>query len=209
MAKKNKLDSKKSRVRKDKPKSNMNRKKEIDEDVLVDENPQEEATEKVKENLREERDYEAIIKDLNDKYLRLAAEFENYKKRTAREFAELVKSANKELLLELLPTIDHFALALEAEANHNNPDALKKGLELIEKDMREFLSKMAVEEIETVGKEFDPSIHEAVMQVPNDEYEEGIIIGETQKGYMLGGKILRPAKVIISSGPPSEISDGK
>ena len=148
-------------------------------------------------------DYQKKIKELDGKYLRLAADFDNYKKRSIREFGELIKSANRELILQLLPIIDHFGLALESENNGTDLEPLRKGLELIDKDIKEFLSKLGVTEIDSTGKEFDPNIHEAVVQMPSDKYNEGIIMGQTQKGYILGDKVLRPVKVIISSGPPS------
>jgi len=148
-------------------------------------------------------DYQKKVKELEDRYLRLAADFDNYKKRAIREFSELTKSANRELILQLLPIIDHFGLALESENNGTDIDPLRKGLELIDKDLKEFLSKLGVTEIDSIAKEFDPNIHEAVVQMPSDKYDEGIIMGQTQKGYFLGDKVLRPAKVIISSGPPS------
>ncbi|MCP4634262.1 MAG: nucleotide exchange factor GrpE [candidate division Zixibacteria bacterium] len=147
-----------------------------------------------------------LLREAQEKYLRLAAEFDNYKKRTSREFGELIKSANRDLLLQLLPVSDHFELALNSENNDDNNEGFRKGVELIYKELQDFLQRMNVNEIKAAKETFDPNIHEAVMQVPNNEHEEGLIINETQKGYMLGDKVLRPAKVIISAGPPKDES---
>jgi molecular chaperone GrpE len=162
--------------------------------------PAEEAAEQI-EAAPAAEDIELKYKELEDRYLRLMAEFDNYRKRTSREFGELVKSANRELLLQLLPVIDHFRLALESETNEDTLENFRKGIGLIHKEIKAFMERMDLTEIEAVGEKFDPGYHEAVMQVHDDDHEEGVIINEIQKGYMLGDRILRPSKVVISAGP--------
>ncbi|MBD3169645.1 MAG: nucleotide exchange factor GrpE [candidate division Zixibacteria bacterium] len=141
------------------------------------------------------------LKEVEEKYIRLMAEFDNYKKRTAREFQEYSKSAKKDLLFQLLTVVDHFELALNTELS-GDAESYKKGIELIYKEMVDFLHRQGVMEIESENAEFDPNIHEAVMQTPDEEVPEGFITTSTQKGYKLGDRVLRPAKVIISAGPP-------
>lgn len=165
---------------------------------LADESPEQ------AESAPAAEDLELKYKELEDRYLRLMAEFDNYRKRTSREFGELVKSANRELLLQLLPVIDHFRLALESETNEDTLENFRKGIELIHKEIKAFMERMDLTEIEAVGEKFDPGYHEAVMQVHDDNHEEGIIINEIQKGYMLGDRILRPSKVVISAGPRND-----
>ncbi len=147
---------------------------------------------------------EEKYQELEDKYLRLIAEFDNYKKRTAKEYGELIKTANRDLLCQLLPILDHLGMAIESDSDSNNADALKKGLELIQRDIENFLDKMGVTEIVSIGKLFDPNVHEAMLQLPSEDYDEGIVMEQSQKGYMLDDKVLRPAKVIISAGSPTD-----
>ncbi|MBD3234809.1 MAG: nucleotide exchange factor GrpE [candidate division Zixibacteria bacterium] len=172
-----------------------------------------EKTEQVEEEIREVTPEEVTTEtpsteekyqQLEDKYVRLVAEFDNYKKRTAKEYGELIKTANRDLLLQLLPILDHLGMAIESDTGDNNTEALQKGLQLIQRDMENFLEKMGVTEIESVGKIFDPNVHEAMMQLPSEDYDEGIVMDQSQKGYMLRDKVLRPAKVIISTGSSTD-----
>ena len=139
-------------------------------------------------------------KELEDRLLRLAAEFDNYKKRTAKEFGNLVKTANENLILELLGTVDNFCRALESDEAKNNHQSFCKGVEMIYAQLWEVLSNQGLEEIESIGQKFDPNFHEAVGQIESNQYEEGIIAQEISKGYILRGKVIKPAKVLVVKG---------
>jgi len=134
--------------------------------------------------------------ELNDKYLRLAAEFDNYKKRQAREYNRLIESSESNMILELLQVADDFSRALQ-----HDPDdqvSFKQGILLISTKFNELLKRKGLKEIEAVGKPFDPNFHEAIMQLESDKYDDGIIIEEVQKGYFLNDKVLRPARVVVA-----------
>jgi len=144
---------------------------------------------------------EETVESESDRFLRLAAEFDNYKKRTTREFGEIVKTANSRLLKSLVEILDNFERALEEAARQGDVEAYRRGVELIYGQLRELLSKERVTPIEAVGKPFDPTYHEAMMKQNSDEYPEGVVSMELQKGYMVDGRVLRHTRVVVSSGP--------
>jgi molecular chaperone GrpE len=123
--------------------------------------------------------------------LQLRADFENYKRRTARHFEQIGEFAKSELLKRMLPIVDNFERALSFE---ENPYA--EGMKIIYNQLLDFLKKEGVERMETLGKEFDPNLHEAVGWV--DDNEDGVIVEETQAGYTYKGKLLRPARVKVA-----------
>jgi molecular chaperone GrpE len=136
-----------------------------------------------------------------DEYLddlkRVAAEFENYRKRVARDQANLAARAHERLVKELLPVLDDLERALEAGAEHQDAK-LEEGVRLVQRELREALGKEGLVEIETNGR-FDPHVHEALLSQPSDQ-DEGAILEVLQKGYRLGDRVLRPARVVISQG---------
>ena len=159
----------------------------------------------LKERLeKSEKEY----KELEDRLLRLAAEFDNYKKRTAREFQSIIKNANEELISRLVETLDNFQRALDSASrsksnstkNSNDFDSFHKGVELIYQHFREILRKQGLKEIKAIGEPFDPHFHEAVMQRESDEFPEGTVIDEISRGYILNDKVIRHSKVIVSKG---------
>ena len=133
---------------------------------------------------------------VDDRLLRLAADFENYKKRAARERAEYVTLANERLVKELIPILDDLGRALEAAAEREEVK-LEEGVRLVHRSLSELLTKQGLSEIETDGK-FDPHVHEALLSQPSDQ-EEGSVIEVVQKGYKLGDKVLRPARVVVAA----------
>jgi len=141
---------------------------------------------------------EEQTKELEDRLLRLAAEFDNYRKRTNKEFSYLVKNANEKLILQLLDTLDNFQRALDSAKTSSDYENFHKGVELIYTHMKDILAKEGLKEIDAVGKPFDPNFHEAVTQVASDEYDEGIVIEEISKGYLLNDRLLRASKVVVS-----------
>ncbi len=163
-------------------------------------------TELLKEQLAQ---HEEKMKELEDRLLRLAAEYDNYRKRTAREFEAICQNANENLILKLLDTLDNFERALDSAKNSNDYDSFRKGVELIYTHLKKLLEKEGLKEIEAVGKPFDPNFHEAVTQAESDKYEEGIVMQQMSKGYMLNGKLLRPSKVVVSKVKPKEEKEKK
>ncbi len=147
-----------------------------------------------------EREHQEKLRQMEDRYLRLAAEFDNYKKRMARQYEEMVRAANEEVLLQLLELADNFRRGLNAAEKTTEVESLRKGTELIYQQMSELLKRFGVETIAAVGEKFDPNWHEAVMQMPSEEYDEGTVIQEITIGYKRHGKVLRHSKVIVSSG---------
>jgi molecular chaperone GrpE len=138
------------------------------------------------------------VEDESDRYLRLAAEFDNYKKRTAREFGQIIRTANLRLLREVVDIVDNFERALKDDAGNN--EGYRKGVELIYNQLFNLLKKENVKPIESVGKPFDPNHHEAMMQAQSDEYDEGVVCQEIQKGYIIDDVVLRHARVVVSNG---------
>ena len=147
---------------------------------------------------------EEQAKELEDRLLRLAAEFDNYRKRTTKEFAYLVKNANERLILNLLDTLDNFQRALDSAKTSNDYENFHKGVELIYTHMKDLLSKGGLKEIEARGKPFDPNFHEAVTQAESNKYDDGIVMEEIGKGYLLNDRLLRASKVVVSKGRAKE-----
>jgi molecular chaperone GrpE len=132
----------------------------------------------------------------DDSYLRLAADFDNYRKRVAREQVEWTSRANERLLNELLPVLDDLERALEAAAEHEEAK-LEEGVRLVHRELKDALDREGVAEIETEGH-FDPHVHEALLSQPS-EAEEGSVLEVLQKGYKLGDHVLRPARVVVAA----------
>ena len=142
-----------------------------------------------------------------DRFLRVSAEFENFKKRSARELEEFRKFANQSLLKEMLSVIDNLELAIHsADENKSGESLLREGLDLTHKEILRVLEKFQVTPIESKGKAFDPTYHEAVMQEETDEFPENTVITEMQKGYLIHDRLLRPAMVVVAK-PKTKPSD--
>ena len=150
--------------------------------------------------LRKERD------DLLDTLQRLQAEFDNYRKRAARDQQSLVTRAHERLVKELVPVVDDLERALEAAEAHEEAK-LEEGVALVARSLGDILRKEGLEEIPTEGK-FDPHVHEALLSQPA-EAEEGSIIEVIQKGYRLGDRVIRPARVVIAAAPQVPSQDAK
>ena len=138
---------------------------------------------------------EDALSEANDKYLRLFAEYDNYRKRTAREKADTYSNAAAKCIENLLPVIDSFERSLEAECSDDN---FKNGMSMIFGQMKDFLTKMNVTEIEALGAEFDPNFHNAIQQLDDTDYASNHVCQVFQKGYMLGDKLIRPAMVAVA-----------
>jgi molecular chaperone GrpE len=137
-----------------------------------------------------------------DQLLRRQAEFENFRKRFDRERAEIYQRTRAEVLLELLPVLDNFERALMSlETSGDDAEALHQGVALIHKQLKDAVTKMGLQPVESIGKSFDPNLHEAITVEPTDEHEENTIIEEFQRGYKLGDRLLRPARVKVAGTP--------
>ena len=136
-----------------------------------------------------------------DRYLRAAAEFDNARKRTAREREEYTRYANESLLRELLPVLDNFERALQAARGEPAAAAVTAGVELTQRELLRVLEKFGVTSFSSVGQPFDPERHEAIARVPAQGQPEGTVVGETARGYLLNGRVLRPAMVTVASSP--------
>ena len=132
---------------------------------------------------------------LQDRLLRTAAEFDNYRKRVDRERRDLAEYTAAEVIRELLPIVDNLERALGAAGEG---DSLRKGVELIHKQMLDILRKRGVKPIEALGADFDPNFHQAVVHEASSEHREGEVMEELQRGYMLGDRLLRPAMVKVA-----------
>ncbi len=134
-----------------------------------------------------------------DRYVRVSAEFENYKKRMAREIADFRKYANESLIKELLPVVDNLERALEAcEADGAANDQLTEGVAMTLRGIMKVLEKFVVKPIDSLGKPFDPGIHQAVMQREHNDKPENTVVEELQRGYTMHDRLLRPAMVVVS-----------
>ena len=135
-----------------------------------------------------------------DKYLRALAELDNYRKRARKEKEEIIERANERLMLELIPVLDNFERGIEAAKNLEDFEIFYKGITLIYKGFKEVVEREGLQSFSAIGDKFDPSKHEAVSLVESDEHSPDTVLDEIYKGYMLNGKLIRPAKVVVSKG---------
>ena len=140
-------------------------------------------------------DLEDALAEANDKYVRLYAEYDNYRKRTAKEKTETYQNASAQCIEKLLPVLDSFERSLEAECADEN---FKNGMSMIYNQLKNFMTQMNVTEIEALGAEFDPNIHNAIQQQDGTDYASNHVCAVFQKGYMLGDKLVRPAMVAVA-----------
>jgi molecular chaperone GrpE len=184
------------------PGSNTKAKEELDREELREETSGEEpgeATEE-KEAVEEQKEptAEEKLAELQDRYLRLSAEYDNFRKRTLKEKIDLQRSANENLLNSLLPVADDFDRALQSVDDAKEIDAVKEGMHLIAGKFTAFLSQQGVKEIEAIHKAFDTDLHEAITKIPAPSKKlKGKVVDVVQKGYYLNEKVLRFAKVVI------------
>jgi molecular chaperone GrpE len=138
------------------------------------------------------------LQEINDKYIRLQAEFDNYRKRTLKEKMELTKSAGEKILVNVLPVVDNFERALQAMETAQEVEAVKEGVSLIYNNFKEFMVQNGVKEIEAINQEFDTDIHEAITKIPAPSEElKGKVVDCVEKGYTLNEKVIRFSKVVV------------
>ncbi len=147
---------------------------------------------------------QADLDRFRDLAMRSQADFENYKKRSAREKEEAIKYANTSLLEKLVPIIDNFELGLAAAKSEGEQSPIYSGMNLVLKQLNDFLIANGLQPVETVGQKFDPNLHEAIAREPSEEFPEGTVIRQARRGYRFKDRLLRPATVVVSSGPAKE-----
>ena len=194
--------AKKSIKPEDQEDTRAEREEELNEDQLQEELEQEdeaeEAEETVDEMPKKEPTVEEKLAELQDRYLRLTAEYDNFRKRTLKEKIDLQKSANENLLQALLPIADDFDRGLQSVNEATDIEAVKEGLRLISGKFQGFLSQQGVKEIDAIKKEFDTDLHEAITKIPAPTKKlRGKVVDVVQKGYLLNDKVLRYSKVVI------------
>ncbi len=168
----------------------------VETDNLTNNQTEENAGDEASDNVT---DWEAKYNEVNNSYLRLNAEFDNYRKRTLKEKAELLKSGSERVLLDIIAVVDDFERALDNISKTEDIDAVKEGIDLIYSKFANFLTKHGVKEIETIGHAFDTDKHEAVTTIPaQSEEDKDKIIDSIQKGYTLDDKVIRYPKVIVA-----------
>lgn len=136
--------------------------------------------------------------DYKDKWMRTLAEYDNLKKRVAKERAELIQFSNKDIISQLLPIIDDFDRAHEAAKQHKHGEVFSKGVEMILNQLHKLLTDNGVEKVRSVGEKFDPHVHEALTTVETEDHPEDTVVEEISPGYTLNGRLLRAAKVKIA-----------
>lgn len=161
----------------------------------------------IKELLSKLEAREKEAKENYDKYLRAVADLENYRKRAAKEKADAIKFGQENLIKDILPQLDSLELALGHAETSENFEAFKKGLHLVREQLLGCLYRHGVERIEACGREFDPNVHEAMLQVESEKHGANKVVDEFQSGYTLHGRLLRPAKVSVSKTPKREEPD--
>ncbi len=163
-------------------------------------------TEETEQQQQQQHEPEAApVVEEDDRLLRLAADFDNYKKRVAREREEYVAFANERLVKDLLPILDDLERALAAVGEHEEA-TVEEGVRLVHRSLASLLERNGVKEIETTGQ-FDPHVHEALLAQPSEDAESGTVIDVVQKGYTIGDRVVRPARVVIAAAPANG-SDG-
>ena len=142
---------------------------------------------------------ETKVKEPWDQLLRLKADCENTKKRLEREKVETVKFANERLLIEILPIVDNLDRAMASFSEGHDPEKVKQGLQIAQEELHQVLELHGVQVVKSIGAEFDPKLHEAVGVVEQPDAKDGMIVDETQKGYLLNGRLIRPSRVKIAT----------
>ena len=150
--------------------------------------------------LYSETEYQLKVNELNDKYLRLYSEFDNFRKRTMKEKIDLRQTASEDLIKDLLPVLDDFDRAMASMSSTDNIEAIIEGEKLIQAKMRTILASKGLQEIKSIGETFDTDFHEAVTSIPAPSKDlKNKVVDEIQKGYMLHDKVIRFSKVITGS----------
>lgn len=174
--------------------------KEAKEEILEEQKEEAKLSKKEKKAKAKEQleSLENELATLNDKYLRLTAEFDNYRKRTLKEKMELTKHGSEKVLINILPVLDNLERAEASTLRAENIEAVKEGVGLVIKNFKDFLKQQGIKEIEVIDKPFDMEVSEAITKIPAPKEEQkGTVIDCTEKGYLLHDKVIRYAKVVV------------
>lgn len=197
--------SKKETEKKSKAEKVQEQEKEIVKEEVTSETQAAEAAEgEAQEVLQRAEAAEKAAEEHKDRWMRLMADFDNYKKRIAREQAEWGQRANERLLADFLPVFDHLDLALEKVPESERESPFVTGVDMVRSQLAEAFSKHGLKQIDARGGTFDPMLHEALSQIPSETVPEQGIVQQFRCGWMLGDKLLRAAQVIVSSGKSQE-----
>lgn len=186
--------------KKETEKEDINKQETSDKEVETTEKADKDAAGKEKkvEELSTEEQLKMQVVQINEKYLRLSAEFDNYRKRTLKEKIDLTKTAGEDLLKDILPVMDNFERGIKSIDDAKDIDAVKEGIMLIYNNFKDFLKQKGVKEIEAMHQEFDTDVHEALTKIPASEKKlKGKVVDVIEKGYFLNEKVMRFAKVVI------------
>ena len=184
----------------------MERDEEKISDLLTETKPQKNKKEKEVEELKKRlEDKEKEAKENYERLLRTAADLENYKKRAAKEKEDWTKFANEDLIRAILPFIDNLERAVNHAQKIDDTGVLVEGVQLTIQQLLQALNKFGLSSFESVGKPFDPAVHEAMLVVETDKHEPNQVVEEFQKGYLLNDRLLRPATVSVSKPPEKEV----
>ncbi|WP_336787034.1 nucleotide exchange factor GrpE [Paenibacillus sp. MMO-177] len=168
----------------------------------IDEVLEEQQTEQQEENEAQEdpriEELTKLAEENQQRYLRAQADFDNFRRRTQKEKEDLAQYASMKLIGQLLPVVDNFERAVAAASANQDFEALAKGVDMIFRQLEQTLQQEGLKAMDAVGEPFNPEFHQAIMTVESDEHEEGIIVEEVQKGYILKERVLRPAMVKVS-----------
>ncbi|HTM97233.1 MAG TPA: nucleotide exchange factor GrpE [Pedobacter sp.] len=187
---------------------NMFNKKKKNEEPIIEEQPETIAQETNENTTPEEPIIELTVEEklqqensvLNDKYLRLFAEFDNYKRRTQKERIELLQTAGKDVVVSLLPVLDDFDRALKATETATEVNAIREGIMLVQNKLKSILTQKGLKEMESLHTTFDTDIHEAITKIPAPTDDlKGKVVDELEKGYTLNDKVIRFAKVVVGA----------
>jgi len=194
------MSNKDSKLREEELKEEKGPEAEKAEETEIPEEEQKETEEKTEDEAKDEAEAEEKKTEedeaLNTKYLRLMADFQNYKRRTEKEKGDIYSYANEKLVSQLLEVVDNFERALKHESAD---DGYAEGMEMIFKQLTGVLEKAGLEEINALGEDFDPNFHNAVMTEDNDDYDSGKVTEVMQKGYTLNSKVIRPSMVKVNN----------
>ena len=158
----------------------------------------------VKNKLQEEiEELKQKLAESEEKNLRIRAEYDNYRKRAAREAQNIRENSRMDTILPILQVYDHFKMAVNAAENSDDLEVLKQGMQMIQNEFKKSMENLGISEINAIGETFDPNKHEAIAKEPSEE-DENVIIKQWQAGYIMNGKLLRPATVVVSSGSETD-----
>lgn len=179
---------------------NQNQPEKLSKTTSTGIKPEDDKEKEIEKLKAENASLKGEVEIYKDRFLRTAAEFENFRKRTDKERIEWIQSANKQILLEVADIFEQLEMTIKSRESEKLPKNYQKCLNMVYEQFKHLLERYGLERIETIGKKFDPSFHEAVVAIDHDKYDENIICDNIKGGYKLNDKVIRPAKVAVSKG---------